>query len=191
MDTMSNRRQKRSRPSRAHGLGLILLGLGLGLSASLAMAEIPEEDRVKAAVIVKLTRFVEWPTDALPEGADLNLCLFGELPVTEALLEIRDQTVRQHALKMHKRSFSDANLSACQAIFIDASEVARMGQALQAVSGRAVLTISELPDFARRGGMIELVKENNHLGFRIHQDRAKKLGFIISSQLLGLAKIVE
>ncbi|MBL7215949.1 MAG: YfiR family protein, partial [Phycisphaerae bacterium] len=52
------------------------------------------------------------------------------------------------------------------------------------------LTISDLVGFAKRGGIIGFVEDNNKIRFEINLDAAQKENIKIRSQLLTLAKEV-
>jgi hypothetical protein len=52
------------------------------------------------------------------------------------------------------------------------------------------LTVSYVPAFARHGGMIVFVGENNHVRLRINPAAATAADLIISSRLLQAAELV-
>jgi hypothetical protein len=54
-----------------------------------------------------------------------------------------------------------------------------------------VLTVSDAPRFAARGGMIEFVREGEHVRFTVNVDAAKRAGLSISSRLLRVARGIE
>jgi hypothetical protein len=54
-----------------------------------------------------------------------------------------------------------------------------------------VLTISDIPGFARDGGMICLVRTGNRLGFEIDPRAVAEAGLGVRAQLLDLADIVQ
>jgi hypothetical protein len=66
-----------------------------------------------------------------------------------------------------------------------------MKEILAKLSGRKTLTVSELPGFASRGGVINFFVENNKVRFEINPATAQSEGLKISSQLLSVGKIVE
>jgi hypothetical protein len=76
-------------------------------------------------------------------------------------------------------------------IFISASEESNLPAILKVLEGQAILTVSEIENFAQRGGMIKLAKESNKLVFEINVDVAKRAKLAMSAQLLRLARIVK
>ena len=57
--------------------------------------------------------------------------------------------------------------------------------------GRPVLTVGDGPDFARKGGVIGLVRGENRVGFEISLKAAKEGGLDIGAPLLELANLVD
>ena len=82
------------------------------------------------------------------------------------------------------------NLRGCQIAFISAS-VRETRTVLNALNGASTLTVGESPNFARDGGMINFVLENQRVRFEINLGAAKRARLRISSKLLSLARIVE
>jgi dihydroxyacid dehydratase/phosphogluconate dehydratase len=55
-----------------------------------------------------------------------------------------------------------------------------------------VLTVSDLPHFAERGGMIGLVRQQDRIRFEVNRTAAEKANLVLSSELLKLAtKVIE
>ena len=67
----------------------------------------------------------------------------------------------------------------------------RAGPILDSVRGRPVLTVSDGAGFAQAGGMIELFVEGGRMRFAVNLDAVEQAHVRLSSQLLGLAKIVH
>src|SRR5207302_8670272 len=63
---------------------------------------------------------------------------------------------------------SVAELKEYQILFISSSEMPRLAEAIQIVKGIPVLTIGETPGFAKNGGMINLILENNRVRFEVN-----------------------
>jgi hypothetical protein len=79
----------------------------------------------------------------------------------------------------------------CHILFVNVPGEAQLKETLALVKGRHVLTVSDAPDFIKRGGLVRFIKENNKIRFQINQDAAKENDISISSKLLRLAEIVK
>ncbi len=75
-------------------------------------------------------------------------------------------------------------------LFISSSEHKSVDRILSKVANKAILTISDIPNFIYKGGMIGLVKKDDKILFEINFDETRKAGLRISSQMLLLATVV-
>ena len=156
-----------------------------------AQAELPREARIKAVLIIRLVKFVEWPGETRAEP--LNICTWGESNTAAALQTLQGQSVREREIRVRKLTSSSAgpDLRGCQVLFV-AEGVRELSPGLLYNSGNpAVLTISEMPDFSKRGGIISLVKLENRMAFDVHLRYAREAGLQIGAPLLQLARVVD
>jgi hypothetical protein len=149
------------------------------------------EYQAKANYLAKFPMFVEWPESALPPGQDpFLLCVFGEYPFGISLAETtRGATIHQRRIEarwIHK----EADLHACQILFVSRSEQKRYRRVLDVVSGQMVLTVGETPEFLDAGGIVCFSMQQGTLQFEVDLDGANKARLKISSRLLALARRV-
>jgi hypothetical protein len=76
-------------------------------------------------------------------------------------------------------------------VFIGASEKSRLGEILGALNERSVLTVSDLDDFAERGGMIQLVLDEDRVRFEVNLTAATRASLALSSELLKVARAIR
>jgi hypothetical protein len=62
---------------------------------------------------------------------------------------------------------------------------------LQRLQGASVLTVGEADRFARRGGMIGFVLEDNRVRLEVNRAAAEKAGLQLSSKLLAVSRLVK
>ena len=89
-----------------------------------------------------------------------------------------------------RRIAMPAEAQDCHVLFISASEERRLPEIVQALNHRDVLTVSDIPQFALRGGMIQFVNDKNRIRLRINLEAAQAANIVISSKLLRVAEIV-
>lgn len=157
-----------------------------------AHAEIPKEYQVKAAFLFNFTQFVGWPTNAFSgTDAPFTIGVLGDNPFGDFLKEtVRGEKAGGHQIVVkHCQQANDAG--DCQILFISASESKRLKSVLAALKGRKILTVGDTEGFAKNGGVIRLVTEQNKIRFQINLEAAKAAGLTVSSKLLRLAEIVE
>ena len=66
-----------------------------------------------------------------------------------------------------------------------------MSATLAALGTAPVLTVSDIPDFVKRGGMVQFVLDGNHVRFEINIAAAQRAGLTLSSELLKIARAVR
>jgi hypothetical protein len=75
----------------------------------------------------------------------------------------------------------------CRILFISASEGDRLKQILAILGDASVLTVSDLPQFTQRGGMVQLVLDGNKVRFEVNLTPVERAHLAMSSQLLKVA----
>ena len=165
-------------------------GVRLGALAPAAAAETSREYLIKAAFLYNFAKFTEWPAGSFPDSAaPLDVCVFGEDPFGGALESIAGKTIRGRRVAVHRVASIEAG-AACHLLFISASEATRLAGILDSLRGRPVLTIAEMPGFARSGGIINLkTNADDRIRFEINNGIARRVGLRLSSKLLNLAEI--
>jgi hypothetical protein len=151
-----------------------------------------KEYYVKAAFVFNFTQFIEWPERSFSLAkAPFIIGIAGEDPFGEFLNDIiKDETVKGHPIIIqHYHTVREAKN--CHILFLSRDNSYIFLNDISLLNGRNILTISDIPDFALKGGMIGFFLENNKVRFRINLDRAKKASLSIDSKLLRLAQIVS
>ncbi|MCE5187492.1 MAG: YfiR family protein [Planctomycetaceae bacterium] len=173
------------------------------------------EYEVKAAFIYNFMKFIQWPAQKeIKEGQNdtpIQIAIIGNNPFKKSFQHILDKNVqgraihlvemesfeqfkksypnKQAALASYQQAYMPA-LAQCHLAFICESESNSLRDLLGLTNGQALVTVSDLPDFAATSGMIGFVMEKKKVRFEVNLDVAQKETIKISSQLLGLARRV-
>jgi hypothetical protein len=146
---------------------------------------------VKATYLYKLAPFVTWPATALAgPGTPLTICVQGVDPFGAVLdRAISGQAVAGHPVAVRRVARLEAG-SGCQIAYVGGGAGQSQAQALQALEGAPVLTVT---DDARGGppGIVNLVLNGGKVRFAIDASQAEANGVAISSKLLALAVAVK
>lgn len=151
----------------------------------------PGEYQVKAVYLYNFARFVAWPSSAQPKDAPFSICVLGKDPFGAVL----DSTLSGEAgagqhLVVRRLSMPQDALT-CRILFVGSSEENHLNE-IWAVLGRAsVLTVSDMPRFSERGGMIEFVLKGDKIRFDVNLSNATDAGLTVSSDLLKVALTVR
>ncbi len=167
-----------------------ILALAGMLGAALGSAQPPpsqtSEYSVKAAYLLNFGRFVTWPGASAARPA-LRICVLGQDPFGPLLeATVGGGKVRGRPVLTARVSQPEQTLQ-CDILFVSSSEAERWSLIREIVQRSPVLTVSDMPNFARQGGMIQFTLEHNRVRFEVNLEAANLAGLALSSDLLKLA----
>ncbi len=147
----------------------------------------PTENEVKSAYLYNFGKFVEWPAKATGVGEFFTICVFGDDTFGSTL----ETTIARESINGKKvsvrRVANPQDAVSCRILFISSSQQSRLKEILADLDNTSVLTVSDMPEFTRRGGMIQFVAEANRVRFEVNLTSAERTGLTLSSQLLKVA----
>lgn len=147
----------------------------------------PTESQVKAAYIFNFGKFVRWQAQPQQSSDSFDICVLGKNPFGLAL----ETTVAGE--KIDGKNIGVKNLSNvaeaahCKILFISSAEENRLKSILSTIKQSNLLTVSDIPGFAERGGMIELVTLEGRIRFEVNVAAVSDAGLTVSSDLLKVA----
>lgn len=152
----------------------------------------PTETQVKAAYLYNFGKFVRWQGDHSAKPDSFEICVLGKDPFGAVL----DSTVAGERIDGKKitatRLASAQEAAHCSVLFVSPSEDGHLNAILAAAQRLNVLTVSDLPHFADRGGIIGLVTQQDKVRFEVNRGAAEQAHLALSSELLKVAvKVIE
>lgn len=169
----------------------IFIALVLGGPLGNAWAAEFDEYAVKAAYLYNFAKYVEWPPGAFADpDAPLLICIAGDNPFGDALASLSGKTVESHPVEVRHLPAA-TGLDRCHIVFMSRAEQGRFRTVLDKLTRLPILTVSDISNFARVGGMIGLVEADQRIRFDINLLAARQANLKLSSQLLKLATIVD
>ncbi len=170
----------------------IVILASLGFEAHAQDSSVSSEYLIKAGFIYNFANLVQWPANAFAQpDSPIVIGILGEDPFGTVLDRVLAGKRVNGRVFLVKRLKSVVDLKECHILFVSSSEIAHLTEAIHLVKGMPILTIGEIPGFAKRGGIINLVLEDNKVHFEINVEAAKEADLTISSRLLALARIVQ
>jgi hypothetical protein len=146
----------------------------------------PSEYEVKAAYLYDFGKFVAWPAKVAASD-DFPICVLGQDPFGPTFdATIAGETINGKKVVVNRISKPQDALS-CRILFISASEESQLKEILATIDKTSVLTVSDISQFTRRGGMIQFVTDANRVRFEVNVTTAERAGLTLSSQLLKVA----
>jgi len=159
-----------------------------------AQAQQPKanEFQVKAAYLYNFGRFVEWPDQSTPGKSDaFEICVLGADPFGPTLdATLSRETIAGKSVTA-KRISKPQEIDSCRILFISSSEQGHLKEVLMALDKASVLTVSDIPRFSERGGMIGFILDGDRIRFDVNLASAQDARLTLSSELLKVAMNVR
>lgn len=170
----------------------VLLLILLFVRSASIQPQTSKEYQIKAVFLFNFTQFIEWPGSAFGEASDpFVIGIVGDDPFGPYL----DETIRGENLDGHplvvKRFKTPDEVEVCHILFVNMSDRDDIKNAFDRIKSHSVLTVGDVANFGKQGGMIRFITENNKTRIRINLEAAREADLTISSKLLKLAEIVE
>jgi hypothetical protein len=166
--------------------GVAVLAALVGCIAP-GLAQDVTEPALKAAFIYNIAKFTEWPEDVLPTAATFTACVLGDASVAEALERgVKGRLIWGRSVKVVRIQFGGP-LRSCHLLYVSRALSAEVEALVGSLQGAPILTISDVDDFSRLGGITYLFFENGKIRFDLDLATAKRARLQLSSKLLVLA----
>lgn len=154
-----------------------------------ARAQKPLPDyAVKAAYLFNFGKFVRFaPSGSSIPAESFQICIVGQDSFGSTLddLTANEKLDGKPVRVVHLKSAGQAH--GCAVVYISAAEGNRVVSDVETLLGQQVLTVSDAPEFLRRGGMIQFVTVANHVRFAVNLEAVRKAQISLSSELLRVA----
>ena len=169
-------------------LGALLLAATLTREA-LAQPAAPTQYDVQAVYLFDFAKFVRWPAGSGHET--ISICVAGQQVFADTLTRIvAGERVDSHTLSVRLVQ-QPQDEAACDILFIGSAAEGRLDSLLAASNGKSILTVSDIPGFLDRGGMIQFLIVGNRVRFSVDLGPVARSGISLSSELLKVAVAVK
>jgi len=170
---------------------VVLVWALVGFPCSWAQRPKPSDYQVKAAYLYNFGRFVEWPKVATAKSGPFTVCVLGADPFGSTLdATMAGETIGGRNVVARRISTPEESVN-CEILFLSTAEAGRLNKIMDGLDKAAVLTVSDIPQFAQRGGMIQFVLEGNRVRFEVNLTASQHAGLTLSSDLLKVAIAVR
>jgi hypothetical protein len=166
---------------------LAFISVLLSASASPAQESRPTESQVEAAYLYNFGKFITFPPNRAGKFDPFSICILGKDPFREAL----DATVRGESINGKKitvqRLVNMQHAETCSILFVSSSEESHLPAIVAPAKTLSLLTVSDMKGFAERGGIIQLVRQQDRIRFEVNLAAAQESHLTLSSELLKVA----
>jgi len=160
------------------------------LFAAVAKFKSDDEERFKAAFIYNFAKFTTWPEASLTKDSSLVLCIAGSSESKYRLSRLSGKLIKGHPLII-KSLNNGLPADKCHMLYIEKSAKNKLKRLLELTRNKAILTISDIPSFSTRGGIIQFYRKQGQTHLIINIDVARESHLEISSRLLILGKVIN
>jgi YfiR/HmsC-like len=152
----------------------------------------PNEYQVKAAYIYNFGKFVKWPAaSAASQSGFFSICVLDGDPFGSVMQStLAGQSIGGGPVIV-KSITKPHDATDCRILFISSADESRLQEILSTLGQSSVLTVSDIPDFSKRGGMIQFILEGDRVRFEVNRASAEGAGLTLSSDLLKVAAAVR
>ncbi len=166
---------------------LMALGLVAVPAHSLAQVKASEQD-LKAAIIINMAMFIEWPRQSSLPADRLNVCYLEASPVAEALGNADGRRVGNRTVRISK--VRTDGLGDCHIVYVAPADSPQLPEIIATLQNAPTLIVGDSPDFLSRGAMLNLELSAGHIVFDVDLRSAQKARLQLSSKALRLARQV-
>jgi len=156
--------------------------------------------QVEAAFLVNFVRYTDWPPRRLgPPGAPYIVSVIGSgddasdmaaVAAAAGFIGGRRIEVRRVApASLSNRAAAAGVLQASHVVFVREDSGVRIATVRRRLGAAPGLTVGDSTGFAAAGGMLGLVRVQQHLAFEANPDEIRSAGLMVSAKVLKLARI--
>ena len=185
----------------------LCLWLGCAASVSAREQRAPRPVDVEAAYLVNFLRYTQWPERHAPApGAPIVVTVVGAPETAERVravaaaagaidghaIEVRNLSAPRGSLATPLDSERDREaarlLRESHLVFFTDSAAFLHPRVLADLYGQPVLTVGNAEGFARRGGMLGLLRRGGNIVFEANPGAIRSSGLVVSAKVLKLAR---
>lgn len=170
-----------------------LVGLMM-LVASAPLRSAPfQAHEVKAVLLLKILRFVEWPAATFATDNTFVACGLGNDELSAELsTRVQKEGVAGRSAIWRELDRGDLATESqkCHFVYVTPEQNAQLRALNAAIQRRPVLLVGAWPGFLEAGGMLNFLTEDNKVRFEVHLERTHQRNLELSSNVLALASRV-
>lgn len=152
----------------------------------------PAEHAVKAAIAVKITKFVTWPAAELARnGGYIRFCVLANSHILDAFNELQNVPIQGRLLKLNVLDDPEATAGNCDVLYLEKGSIRRTDIWLEHVADKPILTIGEAGILGEDQSIVKLSLRRKKVRFAINLEASEQSGLTVGAQLLHLAAVTS
>jgi len=172
---------------------LLVIFCMLGLIPIAKAKAADREQAIKAVYLYNFLNYITWPQGQTQnKNSSVALCIYGKDPFDGALTYIKKKADKKFKLLIRNiDKLNPDNISSCHILYVSILSGKGPNDFGDNFNYTGVLTVSDIPGFAEKAGIIELVKNNDRIKLIINSRRLRSSGLKASSKLMKIAVILQ
>jgi hypothetical protein len=154
---------------------------------AMAQMQAPEPD-LKAAILVNMLLFIDWPAQSAQATDRIQLCYLGDSAVATALAQLDGKSIKGKPLRVQQVGAEHA--ASCHALYLSAKDDGTLTRNAPLLRTAGVLLAGDSPGYLQRGAMLNLELLAGRVAFDIDLRSTRQAGLVVSSKVLRLARQV-
>lgn len=147
------------------------------------------EFAVKAAYVYNFIQLTGWPARGAEDGP-VKVAVVGGGPLAEAVGGLAGRKAGGRVIEVSTAAVVGAMAGSHVVVFTQGARES-LPDLLWRLEDSDVLTVGDLPQFARKGGIIGFVTEKGRVRIELNPGTAKRAGLKISARLMEVARLVR
>jgi hypothetical protein len=156
----------------------------LALAGSPRAVDAPGEYDVKAAMLLNVLKFVEWPASA--PTSELGVCVLGAPRFARAIAA----TAERAGTKLVVTQPRSAAGGACQVVVLGRDYDGSVEELSGELARAGVLTVADSDGYGTRGVQVNFFMEDGRVRLEVNLDSTRRARLRLSSKLLRLARVL-
>lgn len=149
---------------------------------------IDTSELIRASIIEKIVRFIEWPTWPHEQ---FTLCVADKTPLLSAIQTYyASSSINNKPVNVYIVNNLEA-LNKCQAIYLDDEQTNDLAAILQITRSYPILIVAEKKDAVILGAHLGFFIEDDRLHLEVNRKALTNSGFKVSYHLLKESRIVD
>jgi len=150
----------------------------------------PSDQEVEATYLLNFGKFMRHVEGYSPRPS-FDICILGRDTIGRMIDEIAaTESIDHHPVRV-PRLADVTGAKSCEIVFISIDEAERLREDMAILAGSNVLTVSDMPGFLDRGGMIQFMPIESRMRFAVNLTALNRSHLSLSSELLKVAASVN
>lgn len=149
------------------------------------------EFEVKAAYVYNFIQLVEWPPHRGAATGPVRICVAGSAALAEAMAGLDGRQAGGRKIEVSSSSAAGIPPAGCHVLVLGPGVKGELAGILKKLEGSDTLSVGDVPQFARKGGVIGFVTEGGKVRIEVNLKAGRQAGLKISARLIEVARIVK